>query len=402
MLNFEFCRPTKYVLSRFAENQVGSLITGLGYKKIMLVYGCGSCVRSGLLDKVLDLLEQAKIEVITLGGVKPNPRADLVYNGIELGRRNKVEFILAIGGGSVIDTAKAIALGIQDDGDFFDFYLKKRKPKTALKTGVILTLPASGSEGSTNSVIQKEIDGRVFKESCVSNLNLPAFALLNPELTFTLSEYQTACGVFDMMCHILERYFTNTQDVTVSDRLCEALLLSIIESAMIVYDDPENYEARANLMWAGTLAHNDLCGVGREQDWASHYLEHQLSALYDIPHGAGLSVIFPAWMDFTYKHDVMRFAQFANRIFGCAMNFYDPESTARAGIMSLRNFARNLGLPLNFEELGAHASDIPLLLNMLGVDDVNKSQGSFMILHRRDCEQIYRNAALFDPKALSV
>lgn len=400
MLNFEFCRPTNYIFGRYTENQVAKLITNLGYKKILLVYGCGSCVKSGLLDKVLNSLEQAGIDVITLGGVKSNPQADLVYNGIYLGREHQVEFVLAIGGGSVIDTAKAISLGIPDDGDFFDFFLGKRVPKQALKVGVILTIAAAGSEGSTNAVIEKEIDGHILKKCCLTNLNLPTFAILNPEITFSVSQYQTACGVCDMICHVLERYFTNTQDVTVSDRLCEGLLISIIENALIVKDDPENYEARANLMWASTLAHSDLCGAGREQDWASHNLEHQLSALYDVAHGAGLAVIFPAWMEFTYKHDVMRFVQFANRIFGCAVNFDDPESTARAGIEALREFFFDLNLPLSFEDLGAKVSDIPLLLNMLGVDDINSTEGNFMILHRRECEQIYRNAANYNSKNL--
>lgn len=400
MLNFEFCRPTNYIFGRYTENQVAKLITNLGYKKILLVYGCGSCVKSGLLDKVLNSLEQAGIDVITLGGVKSNPQADLVYNGIYLGREHQVEFVLAIGGGSVIDTAKAISLGILDDGDFFDFFLGKRVPKQALKVGVILTIAAAGSEGSTNAVIEKEIDGHILKKCCLTNLNLPTFAILNPEITFSVNQYQTACGVCDMICHVLERYFTNTQDVTVSDRLCEGLLISIIENALIVKDDPENYEARANLMWASTLAHSDLCGAGREQDWASHNLEHQLSALYDVAHGAGLAVIFPAWMEFTYKHDVMRFVQFANRIFGCAVNFDDPESTARAGIEALREFFFDLNLPLSFEDLGAKVSDIPLLLNMLGVDDINSTEGNFMILHRRECEQIYRNAANYNSKNL--
>lgn len=395
MLNFEFCRKTNYVFGRDVENQVGKLIKSLGYKKVMLVYGKGSIVRSGLLDKVLVILNKEGIEVVSLGGVRPNPHADLVYTGIELGKAQKVEFMLAIGGGSVIDTAKAIALGIPDNGDFFDFYLKKRKPQKALQTGVILTIPAAGSEGSTSSVIEKEIDGKVVKTGVNTDLNVPAFALLNPEFTYSLPAYQTACGISDMMAHIMERYFTNTCNVLVTDRLCEGLLLAIIENASIVIHDPDNYDARANLMWAGSLAHNNICGVDREQDWASHHLGHQLSALYDTAHGASLSVMFPAWMEFTYKHNVMRFAQFANRVFGCAMNFEEPEITARAGIAALRDFFQSIGLPLSFEDIGAKESDIPTLLNMLGVDDSNSTEGHFMILHRRECEQIYKNAARY-------
>ena len=400
MLSFEFCRPTNYIFGRYTENQAARLITNLGYKKVLLVYGCGSCVKSGLLDKVVNLLEQADIDVVTLGGVEANPKADLVYRGISLSREHQIEFILAVGGGSVIDTAKAIALGVPDEGDFFDFFLGKRVPKQALKTGIILTIAAAGSEGSINTVIEKEIDGHILKKSCSNKLNLPEFAILNPEITFSVSQYQTACGVCEMICRILEYYFTNTQDVSVSDRLCEGLLLSIIDNALIVKDDPENYEVRANLMWACTLAHSDLCGAGRENDWAAHNLGQQLSALYNIPYGAGLAVVFPAWMEFTYKHDVMRFVQFASRIFGCAVNFDDPESTARAGIESFREFLFDLGLPLSFEDLGAKDSDIPLLLNMLGVDDVNRTEGNFMILHRRECEQIYSNAANYNSKHL--
>ncbi len=393
MQNFEYYRPTKYVLGRNAENKIGDLIKEYGFKKVMLVYGGSNILRSGLLDRILEIFNQNKIAHVTLSGVKPNPRADLVYDGIQLARSQNVDLVLAVGGGSVIDTAKAIALGVLDDGDFFDFFTKERKPHKALKTGVILTFPGSGSEGSNGCVIEKKFEETYIKRCCVTDLNTPLFALLNPELTFSLSSYQTACGITDMFSHILGRYFTNTPNVSLTDHLCEAVMLSIKENASIVMRDPENYDARANLMWASTLANNDVCGLDREQDWSCHHLENQLSAFYDLPHGAGMAVIFPSWMEFTYKHDVMRFAQFANRVFGCAMNFDEPEITARAGISALRHFFKNLGMPLSFADIKARADDIPQLLNMLGVDDVYKTEGKFMPLHRSECEIIYKNAA---------
>ena len=396
MENFEFYRPTRYIFGIDTEKKVGEVVSGYGYKKVMLVYGGGSVVRSGLLERVEKSLSQSSIGYVKLGGVKPNPRADLVYEGIELGRREQVDFLLPVGGGSVIDTAKAIALGIPFEGDFFDIYQGKAKPKTALKTGVVLTIPAAGSEGSNSTVIQKEVDGKVLKLGCGSDFNVPLFAIMNPVLTYSLPVYQIACGVTDMMAHIMERYFTNTRGVSVTDRFCEGLLCSIIDSAIIAVRDPENYDARANLMWAGTMAHNNICGVGREQDWATHHLEHQLSALYDCAHGAGLAVMFPAWMEYNLNHDVMRFAQFANRVFGCDMNFSDPKETALQGIRNLRSFLHDIGMPLSFADIGASENDIPKLLNLLGVDEGEHTEGHFVVLRRSDCEKIYRIAAKFD------
>ncbi|WP_295352500.1 iron-containing alcohol dehydrogenase [uncultured Succinivibrio sp.] len=393
MENFEFVVPTKYIFGQGTSSKCGDTIKSYGYKNVLVVYGSEHAKKSGLLDSVEEQLKSNSIDYSLLGGVLPNPRADLVYKGIELGREKQIDFILAVGGGSVIDTAKAIALGIPDDGDFFDFFTKKRKPKTALKTGCVLTIPAAGSESSLSTVIEKEIDGKVVKNGCGSPLNRPLFAILDPELTFSVSRYQTACGITDMIAHILERYFTNSKGVTVTDYMCEALLKAIIENAPVAIDDPSNYDARANIMWAGSLAHNNICGVDRVQDWASHHIEHQLSALYDVAHGAGLAVIFPAWMDYVYKHDVMRFAQFAVRVFGVSMDFDDPASTAREGIRAFRHFLHSIGMPLSFEEIGAKEEDIPHLLNMLGVDDLNKTEGQFVLLYRKDCEAIYYRAA---------
>ena len=284
MENFQYCLPTRYIFGQGVSSKVGQTISDLGYKKVLIVYGGGSAVRSGLISSIMEQLASFSIGYTLLGGVKPNPRADLVYEGIEIARKEKVDFILPVGGGSVIDTAKAISLGAADSeqGDFFDFYLKKRKPVSSLKVGAVLTIPAAGSESSSSSVIQKTIGGHIIKCGCSSELNRPSFAILDPELTYTVSKYQTACGITDMMAHIMERYFTNSECVDVTDNICEGLLRAIIKNAQTVMENPRNYDARANIMWAGSLAHNNICGVDREQDWSSHHLEHQLSALYDV------------------------------------------------------------------------------------------------------------------------
>ena len=398
MEDFQFNLSTNYILGRAVSKNTAQVLKEYGFKNILVVYGQGSVKRSGLLDSIETQLKEHKLDYHLLGGVQPNPTADLVYEGIKLAKDNHIDFILAVGGGSVIDTAKAIALGAVDEGDFFDFFLKLRKPQKALRTGCVLTIAAAGSESSSSCVIQKLVDGNVIKTGCSTNLNRPLFAILDPELTYTLSKYQTACGITDMMAHIMERYFTNSKGVDVTDRMCEGLLLSIIKNAKIVMDDPDNYEARANLMWAGSLAHNNIVGVGRIQDWASHHLEHQLSALYDIAHGAGLSVIFPAWMDYVYMHDVNRFAQFANRVFHIDIDYDDLPKTARLGIKALRAFFKSMDMPLSFKDINAKTEDIPKLIKMLGVDDVQKSEGKFVLLYKVDCQAIYNLAANYDWK----
>ena len=391
MENFEFYRPTAYYFGSDTEMETGRIVHNLGKHKILIIYGGQTCVKSGLLERVQESLKAAEVSFVAKGGVVPNPRADLVYDLIDYGKQEQVDFVLAIGGGSVIDTAKAVAIGVVDDGDFFDFWLKKRVPQASLGLGVVLTIPAAGSEGSSSAVIQKEIDGHFHKCGLSSYLNVPTFAIMNPQLTTTLPAYQTACGAVDMMAHVMERYFTNTPEVSITDRLCEAVLSSIVDTAPRVLRDPLNYEVRANLMWAGTLAHNDSCGVGREQDWGSHALEHQLSALYDVAHGAGLAVIFPAWMEYTMGHNPMRFAQFATRVFGVSMDFEDPKRTAKAGIAALRSFFKSLGMPLSFADIGAKEEDIPELLKML--KSSYKTVGRFVPLDQDACEAIYQIAA---------
>ena len=321
MNNFTFYSPTYFVFGKDEEKNAGAYVKRFGGTKVLIHYGGGSVVRSGLLERVRNSLREQGIDSVELGGVKPNPRSGLVYEGIELCRKEKVDFILAVGGGSTIDSAKAIAAGTVYDGDFWDFYMGKPVTK-ALPVGTILTIAAAGSEGSPDSVITKE-EG-MLKRGASGEAYRPVFSILNPALTQTLPAYQTACGITDIMAHLFERYFTNTRDVEVTDRLIEGLLMTMIHEAPKVIADPNDYQARANIMWTGMIAHNNCCGVGRDQDWASHALEHELSALYDCAHGAGLAVVFPAWMEYTMEQDVMRFAQVASRVWGCPMDFGHP------------------------------------------------------------------------------
>ncbi len=317
----------------------------------------------------------------------PNPRSGLVYEGIDICKKENIDFILAVGGGSVIDSAKAIALGAVYEGDFWDFYTGKRV-ENALPVATILTLTAAGSEGSTGSVITHE--NGMLKRAANSDLLRPVFSILNPELTCSLPAYQTACGATDMMAHVMERYFTNTKDVEITDRLCEGILLTVINETPKALANPNDYEARANLMWAGMVAHNDLCGVGREQDWSSHQMEHELSGLYDVAHGAGLAVMFPAWMKYVMNQDVMRFAQFAVRVWGCEMDFQHPEITARKGIECYEQFMTSIGMPIRFSQLGAKAEDIPTLVKTAGLG--KNTMGSFVKLTESDIQRIFELA----------
>lgn len=389
MNNFNFYSPTEFVFGKERENECGEYVRKYGGSRVLIHYGSGSAVKSGLLDRVKKSLDEAGIYHVELGGVKPNPRDTLIYEGIELCRQEKVDFILSVGGGSCIDSAKGIALGVPYDGDFWDFYGTGKPVTEALPIGTVLTIAAAGSEGSGASVVTKE-EG-MLKRDTGSDLLRPRFSILNPELTQTLPAYQTACGATDIMAHVFERYFTNTTEVEITDRLCEAVLLTMIKETPRVIADPDNYQARANIMWAGTVAHNDIIGVGRDQDWNSHGIEHELSGLYDCAHGAGLAVIMPAWMEFVYKHNVMRFAQMAVRIWGCEMNFEIPEETALKGIACFRSFLHDIGMPINFEELGAKEEDIPVLVEKFGLGD--GKTGGFVQLSSEDVAEIYRIAA---------
>ena len=388
MNNFTFYSPTYFVFGKDEENNVGKFVKRFGGTKVLIHYGGGSVVRSGLLDRVKESLRSEGLAFVELGGVKPNPRSGLVYEGIALCRKEKVDFVLAVGGGSTIDSSKAIAAGTVYEGDFWDFYCGKLVEK-ALPVGTILTIAAAGSEGSPDSVVTKE-EG-MFKRGATGEGLRPTFSILNPALTQTLPPYQTACGITDIMAHLFERYFTNTQDVEVTDRVIEGLLMTMIHEGPKVIANPDDYQARANIMWAGMIAHNNCCGVGRDQDWASHNLEHELSALYDCAHGAGLAVVFPAWMEYTMRHDVMRFAQVANRVWGCAMDFQHPEVTAKAGIQAFRNFLKSIGMPQTMAELGGKEEDIPYLAHTAAFgNDNGGTTGGFVVLNEQDMVNIYK------------
>jgi len=389
MDNFTFISPTEFVFGKGMENTCGKYVKKYGGSKVLIHYGSGSVVRSGLLDRVKKSLEAEGIPYVELGGVQPNPRDTKIYEGIELCRKEDVDFILSVGGGSCIDSSKGIALGYYYDGDFWDFYGTGKPVEKALPIGTVLTIAAAGSEGSGASVVTKE-EG-MLKRDVGSDMLRPKFSVLNPELTCTLPAYQTACGATDIMAHVFERYFTNTSEVEITDRLCEAVLLTMVKETPRVIADPNLYEARANIMWAGTVAHNDIVGVGRSQDWNSHKIEHELSGLYDVAHGAGLAVVMPAWMEFVYKHDVDRFVKMATRVFGCELDEANPENTAKAGIKAFRQFLHDIGMPINFEELGAREEDIPVLVEKLGIGEGRT--GGFVSLSSADVAEIYKIAA---------
>ncbi|WP_455383052.1 iron-containing alcohol dehydrogenase [Salinispira pacifica] len=386
MESFRFSMPTQIIFGKDTERQTGAETAKIG-KRVLFHYGSGSIRKSGLYDRVVESLKSAGVEYVELGGVQPNPRLSLVQEGIRLCREQKLDAVLAVGGGSVIDSAKAIAVGVPYTGDVWDFYTGKAVPSQIIPVGVVLTIPAAGSEASKSSVISRE-EGN-FKLALDIDLIKPAFAIMNPELTYTLPPYQTACGAADIMAHIMERYFTNVKNVELTDRLCEATLKTVIRNVPIVLRDPANYDARAEIMWAGTVAHNDLLSTGRVGDWASHMLEHEISALYDVAHGAGLAVVFPAWMKYTYKHDVQRFVQFAVRVWGVEENFADPEETALEGIRRLEQFLSGIGLPVRMEELPVPTDRLE---EMAERAVAKGSIGSFLPLAKSEAASIYKLA----------
>ncbi|MCL4384907.1 MAG: iron-containing alcohol dehydrogenase [Actinobacteria bacterium] len=348
MENFVFQSPTRIIFGKGSEEEAGKE-TKKFTNKVLLHYGGQSIKKFGLYDKVIKSLKNENIEIFELGGVKPNPRLDLVYEGIKICRQKNINFILAVGGGSVIDSAKAIAAGVKYDGDVWDFYISDKKAPQFLPVGVVLTIPAAGSETSNGSVITKE-DEKLKKAYVDENMR-PVFAILNPELTFTLPKEQTLYGISDILAHGLERYFTNSKNVDFSDRLIEGAFKSLIKNTYIVLEKPLDYAARAEIMWIGLLIHNGILGMGRIEDWGSHMIEHEISAIYDIAHGAGLSIVFPAWMKYVYKHDINRFAQFAVRVFGAETYFGEEERMALEGISKLRNFYKEVGLPVSLKDV---------------------------------------------------
>lgn len=391
MKNFTYQVPTKFVFGRGAENEVGREIRALGGTKVLIHYGGGSAVRSGLIGRVQAALEAEGIAHVELGGVQPNPRDTLVYQGIELARREGVDFVLAVGGGSAIDSSKAIAHGICYDGDFWDFFCRKAQPERTTPFGVVLTMAAAGSESSNSCVITQA--STLTKRGLSSELNRPKFAIMNPELAMTLPPYQIACGATDILAHIMERYFTCEKEVDLTDRLCEGTMQAVIRAARIAVRNPKDYDAQAQLMWGSTIAHNDTVGVGRVSDFGSHQIEHELSALYDVAHGAGLAVVFPAWMRYQMHKDVMRFAQFAVRVYRCDMDFEHPERTALAGIEAHEAFLKDIGMPITLKELGARTEDIPALAAKTKKTNLaDQTTGGAFPMKTEDIEAILRIA----------
>ncbi len=350
MLNFEYYNPTKIIFGKETQNQIGDLVKAYGGNRVLLHYGGSSAKKSGVYDQVMRALKESGLTVFELGGVKPNPRVSLIREGVTLCKQEGIDFIVALGGGSVIDSAKGIAAGSYYDGDVWDFYMKKAPVGQALPIGVILTIPAAGSETSAGSVVTNE-EGH-YKRDCQGETLIPKFAVLNPQLCFTLPDYQVSAGVSDILAHVMERYFTNTEHVDLTDRLCEATMRTVIQNVRLVRENKENYDAWAEIMWAGTIAHNNLLGTGREQDWGSHNIEHELSAEYDIAHGAGLAIIFPAWMKYVYHRNIHRFVQFAVRVWDVDFACERPEEIVLEGIRRMEGFFRSIGMPVRLSEVG--------------------------------------------------
>ncbi len=390
MDNFKFYSPTEFIFGKDVEQEVGKRLKQENVTKVLFHYGGGSIKRNGLYDTVIKSLNEENIDFVELGGVKPNPIDGLVYDGIELCRKESVDFILAVGGGSVIDSAKAIAAGVKYDGDFWDFFDHKTTVKEALPVGVILTIPAAGSEGSSAAVITKEDEG--LKRGMGSDLLRPVFSFSNPELTYSLPMWHTAAGIVDMMAHIFERYITKSENVVLTDRLLESTLVSIMEAARVIITDPENYEARATICWAGTIAHNGILGVGREEEWTTHGLEHELSALYDMTHGAGLAVMFPAYMMYTLNEDIDRYYRLATEVFGVPHDYEHKERVAEEGIVRLVGFFNEIGMPTSLEEADAKKEDIPKLIEKLKINK-GESFGNFTTLTLDDARAIYELAS---------
>jgi alcohol dehydrogenase YqhD (iron-dependent ADH family) len=387
MQNFEYCNKTKIIFGKGTEERVGSE-TAQYAKRILLHHSGGSTVRSGLIDKVKDSLKKAGVECVELTGVLPNPRLSLVRKGIEIVKNEKLELILAVGGGSAIDSSKAIAVGAVNDGDVWDFFDRKKSTDKALPVGTVVTIPAAGSESSISCVITNE-EGpwkRGINFSCIR----PAFSIMNPELTYTLPPYQTACGITDMMAHIMERYFTKEANVELTDELCEGALRTIIRNARKVFSGGEkDYNARAEIMWAGALAHNGLLDTGRIGDWASHALDHELSALFELAHGAGLAILFPAWLRYNVKENTPRLARFAAKVWGVDGAFYDFEQAALEGVFRMENFFKSIGMPIRFADANIDPARIPeMAKRAVHFGPI----GNFCKLDEKDAEAIYRLA----------
>ena len=389
--NFEYFTPTKVIFGKNAEQEIGTLIKAFGAKKVLIHYGSGSIIKSGLLDRVCASLTEAGIAYITLGGVVPNPRLSKVYEGIDLCRREQADFILAVGGGSVIDSAKAIGYGVANDGDVWDFYEKKRTASACLPIGAILTIAAAGSEMSNSSVITNE--NGWLKRGYSNNLSRCKFAIMNPELTMTLPDYQTACGCTDILMHTMERYFTQGENMELTDSIAEALMRTVIENTKILKENPKDYNARAEVMWAGSLSHNGLTGCGNGgNDFATHALEHELGGMYDVAHGAGLAALWGSWARYVYKEIPERFHKFAVRVMGLE-DTGDAEEMAMRGIEAMEAFFREIKMPTNLRELGLTPSEEELkeLAHKCSLN-TGGHKGSAKVLYEADMLAIYEMA----------
>jgi len=391
MNNFDWYAPTHIVFGRGTESEVNSLLKSSKCTRVLLHYGSGSVIRTGLLDKIKSSLDKAGIDYIELGGVVANPRLSLVYEGIELAKSKGVDFILAVGGGSVIDSAKAIAYGAAADFDVWDLYDRKRTPESALPVGVVLTIAAAGSEMSNSSVITNE-DGGI-KRGYSNNMVRPKFAILNPELTMTLPDFQTACGCTDIMMHTMERYFTSAGNMELTDGIAEALLRTVIKNALILVEDPKNYEARAEVMWAGSLSHNGLTGCGNGgDDFATHRIEHEISGMFDVAHGAGLAATWGSWARYVLDDCLPRFKQFATNVWNIKDSGDDRE-VALAGISRTEAFFKRIGMPISLRDFGFELTDE--VINELSEKcerAVGGKVGAAKVLYRDDFKKIYRMA----------
>ena len=392
MQNFSYYAPTQVVFGNNSEEKVATLIKNYGGTKVLLHYGGQSAIKSGLLPKVEQLLKEAGINYVSLGGVVPNPRLSKVHEGIELCRKEGVDFILAVGGGSVIDSCKAIGYGVHYEGDVWDFYTGKAKPKTFVPLGTILTIPAAGSEMSNSSVITNE-DGDI-KLGYGNNLCRPKFAIMNPERTYTLPAWQTACGITDMMMHTMERYFSKDDDMEITDAIAEALIRTCMTEGHKVLENPTNYVARANIMWAGSLAHNDLTGCGTTGDWATHNIEHELSGKFDVSHGAGLAAVWGSWARYTRQENMPRFARFAKNVMGIDTTGMSDLDAAEAGIQAMERFFESIGMPTSIHTLLGKEVSEEEILDMADkcTHGDTHTVGGLKILGKEDVIAIYRMA----------
>jgi len=388
MRDFDFVSPTKLYFGKGKENGIGAIVVSFGFKKVLLHYGSGSIVASGLFARIVSSLRQSGIDYVELGGVRVNPTHPLVRAGVFLAHKERVDAILAVGGGSVIDSAKAIAAGFYYDGDPFDFNLHKAHPERALPIGVILTLSASGSEMSSSCVISD--DATSAKQGFNSDLIRPVFAVCDPELTYSVGKYQTACGIVDIISHSLERYFSPGEIHELSDEFALSLIRHVVETGARAIEDPNNYEARASLMLSGTLSHNGVTGLGKRVGMPIHTIAHGLSGLYpSIAHGAGLAVLIPAWMQYVYAFDLDKFAKFGRDVF--KFHFVDKEESAKMGIRHLRDFFREIGMPLTLRELGISDKDIPRLVDMITENGTRVVGHSARPLDSKDIEALLRS-----------